>query len=277
MTAGTLMTEISVTHHHIYLSPTPEGDIASKESVLATRLRVSMALPGRLHVWLTPQVRRLRWTVDSGEGISEGSGGDTWLGLRLCPPGGESLLRLGVAGMALLPTGGEGEGGRPGDFTTGSTDYAILALCDLDLSRFVGTDRCVVHFNVGYRWHQDAENGSRVWPDVYPAVPAGENGRFNNQLLLRVGWRYMAHGISMETEFRGDQFVHAGNWIGWRQNPLSISAGLRAWLGKRVWIRVGGEVAFSKGEPASSQMPDPDEEFPDWVIGGSIGRTWSLF
>ena len=277
LAAGTLLTEILVSDYRLYSTPAPEGAVSLEESVLATRFRLSLGLPGRLNVWVEPELRRLRWNLGGGEATSESGWADTWLGVRLCPPGGESLVRLGIAGTMLLPTGSEGEGARPGDFTVGSADYAIMALCDLDVSRHLGADRCVVHFNVGYRWHRDADDGSRVWPDVYPAVPAGETGRFNNQLLLRVGWRYVAHGMSMEAEFRGDQFIHAGKWIGWRQNPLSVSAGLRAWIGERVWIRVVGEAAFSNGEPDSSEMPDPDEAFPDWVIGASVGRGWSLF
>ncbi len=272
MASGTVLTEITFSCYHLFDSPSPSGVLAREESVVETRFRF-YASAGRAQLWIEPGTRRFRWDLGAEGEITEWGWTDTWLGLQILPPAGESFVRLGIAGMLLLPTGRD-DGGRPGDFSTGGTDYALMSLCDVDLSRFFGSGRCVVYLNLGYRWHGNDEDGSRVWPDAYPAVPVGEPASFNNQMLLRLGWRYSARGVSLETEFRGDRFIHARDRMGLRENPVSLNAGLRKWFGACFWMRLGGEVAFSKGDPESQAMADPLCAFPDWVVSGSMGWGW---
>ncbi len=275
-TPGCLRARLMLSTYNLSSSVSPSTEIAGEQNVLTTRFHLSFALSERLGFWVEPELRRLRWRFGSGEEIGETAWADTWFGLRLSPPANESLLRLGVAGMVLVPTGASNTDGRAGDFTTGVTDYAVIGLCDLDLSRFFASGRCVLYINCGYRWHGDEISGSRVWPDVYPPVIAGRDANFNDVMLLRVGWRYARARLVLEAEIRGDRFVHAGDRMTWRENPVAASAAVRRWLGRRTWMRFGGEVAVSSGGSGVDDLPDPERSFPDWVMFLSAGTQFDL-
>jgi len=274
--AGRCETEIEVSRYRLFSSLAPSGQRAGEESVLLASVRLSMALTERVHLWLRPQVRRLRWS-GGATGESESGFGDTWLGVRWVPPRSESLLRFGVAGAVLLPTGREVEGERTGDFTTGVADYAVIGLCDVDFSRYFEPHRCVVMVNVGYRWHRNEREPGYVWPDVYPSGLPGGDEASNDQLLLRLGWRYSASTVSLELEVRGDQFVHARDVISVGENPISFSAGVRKALGAHAWARLSGEVGLSSGDAGTDALAEPERAFPDWTVTASVGVAWQLW
>jgi len=272
---GRLRAELTISAYSLYSTVSPSTQVADEEEVLTTRVRLSLSLTERLSAWVEPARRRVRWRFGSSDELKETAWADTWIGARLSPRRSESLLRFGLAGMVLLPTGAE-DAGRAGDFTTGITDYAVVGLCDIDLSRFFESACCALYINCGYRWHRNEVDGSLVWPDVSYSVVAGEDAEFNDVMLLRVGWRYAAPQLTMEAEVRGDQFIHARRRMEWRENPISANAGLRRWLGRRCWIRLGGEVALSSGGAAAASLSNPEKSFPDWVIFASFGAVMDL-
>jgi hypothetical protein len=272
--SGLASSELSILTCSVYGSDTPGGEPSTSERLVEARLRVSVSVKERATLWVEPGARSIRWALAGGRSVAESGLADLRVGLRLSPPLDESLLRLGLAAEVFLPTGADK--GRPGDFGPESADLSLVFLTDLDLSRWFAPHRCTVSFNLGYRWHRDAQ-GALLWPDVVPPVPEGEGGRYNDELLLRLGWRFTSGRLSLDAELRADSFVNAASALHFRENPICLAGRLRSTLHGDWWVGLGGEVSIASGSAATSVLAEPEELYPDWVVRASLGAPLFRF
>ncbi len=119
------------------------------------------------------------------------------------------VVHVAVEGRTELPGGSDALGSgrrrlRACASTGGSLDAAAMVLATADLtSRFP----LKVHANVGWAFHRNEDDGRRLFPDSYPAMPGGGSWSDNDALLLRGAVEFPGRNVVLFTEYRGDILV----------------------------------------------------------------------
>ncbi|HUV35466.1 MAG TPA: OmpA family protein [Patescibacteria group bacterium] len=186
-----------------------------------SRAALTLGLSDYIELAASLDVRN--WILQVGKDFEEedfetrnrGGIGDTELMLKLCPPLPVRYVRAGVLGQVRFPTGNEER-----RFSTDKIDFGIKGLLTLDFTkteRFVPTK---LHFNAGYRFNKNEEQGYGVLyannPDVsgfyypgYPVVPEDESDNFNDAFEFGTGVEFIMRNVRLFCEFKWDNFMNA--------------------------------------------------------------------
>jgi len=234
----------------------------------------SYGLTPWLEVFFDVPAWRAEWSggasTSSATGIVNPSVGAK---LALTPSDGRFLLA--VEGRFGLPVERElgvtdSAGGRIvlADGGERDTEVALLATAD-----FTDSFPLRIHANAGWAFHGDAD-GRRVFPDVYPAVPAGGASSDNDALILRGAVEFPGRTVDLFTEFRAD-IVNDSGLVAPKENPLMIAPGVRVRLGER-WSLTSSFAVGISGDDSSTPEFDPHEAYPDWTLSVNLGYGWPL-
>ena len=207
------------------------------------------------------------------ESRTRGGIGDTDVQLKLIPPIPSEFVRLGFLGSMSFPTGDEER-----SFTADKIDFGMKGLLTVDLTnqdRFVPTK---LHFNAGYRFNKNEEDGYGIFysnnPDSsgfpypsYPAVPEGESDNFNDMFTFGTGLEFLVGQANLFVEFKWDNYINADwaeedtlSYYGYRnKNVYTITPGLSVTSSNGVGVILALDVNLNSDDDQAISYP------PDWA------------
>jgi hypothetical protein len=249
------------------------ADVAGR--YVGLHLNASYGLTPWLELDADVPFRRAAWRIDgatvSGEVLDSPK-----LSVKLAPPRSSSFLSFALQAGALFPVDGELTVSAPGAsgaryVTGGERGWEAVALVTADL-----TDRLPlrVHANAGYASHGSNDRGLRFFPDEYPAVRSGGSSTDNDALILRAAIEFPGRSVDLFTEFRGD-LLRDRDLVALKENPLTITPGIRARLGDRWAATIALSVGMSGNSRATPDF-DPLDAYPDWVLSASVSYAWPV-
>jgi outer membrane protein OmpA-like peptidoglycan-associated protein len=212
------------------------------------------------------------------ESLTRGGLGDTQVSGKLSVPLPTSVLKLGALGAASFATGNEERG-----FTSGKTDVLVLGLLTLDfvdLESFVPTR---LHFNSGYRFNKNEEEGYGIFdaadpgmsgfpPPAYPPVPGGESDSFNDLFVFNAAVEFPAPQVTFFVEFDWQRLLVNADSIpeGATQNTLTLTPGFGYNISKSAELKLAGDINLNSGSTPSIGNP------PDWALWLMLSGTWEI-
>jgi outer membrane protein OmpA-like peptidoglycan-associated protein len=212
------------------------------------------------------------------ESLTRGGIGDTQVTGKLSVPLPTPMLKLGAVVEGSFPTGNKDKG-----FTAEKTDLLILGLATLDfvdLESFVPTR---LHFNAGYRFNNNEQNGYGIFdadhpessgfpPPAYPPVPAKENNSFNDLFLFNSAIEFPAPQVTFFVEFDWQRLMVRADSVhtGATRNTYTLTPGLAVSLSKSMELKAAGDINLNTGSTPSIANP------PDWSLWLILAGTWEV-
>ncbi|MBN1885985.1 MAG: OmpA family protein [Candidatus Krumholzibacteriota bacterium] len=261
----------------LYYLAEPGSEPEVTYSFFSTRAVLTLGISDYLEISAGLGVRN--WIMQVGsesesgelETRTRGGIGDTDVQLKLIPPIPSEIVRVGFLGSARFPTGNAERA-----FTTDNIDFGMKGLFTFDLTnqdRFVPTR---LHFNAGYRFNKNEEDGYGILytnnPDssgfyypAYPAVPEDESDSFNDMFEFGTGVEFIVGQASLFLEFKWDQFINAdwpeGDTLSYygnrNKNVYTITPGLSVTSSNGVGVLLALDINLnSDDDPALSYPPD---------------------
>jgi hypothetical protein len=234
------------------------------------RLAGSVGLTPWLELAADAAVVSAAWDGDDVTGLTNPA-----VSARLGAPLHSPWLHVALEGRTELPGGSmlsvRGTDDESVHLAGGSLDAAAMILATADLTSRLPLK---VHVNAGWVFHRDEDNGRRLFPDSYPAMPEGGSWSDNDALLLRGAVEFPGRNVVLFTEFRGDVLVDR-SLVALKENPLAVTPGVRVRLG--AWSATAGLTVGLSGNDRSTPDFDPFEAYPDWEFVTSLSWGWAAF
>lgn len=246
---------------------------ASLTYALSDYLEIAANLDGRAR--LSDPKDKAGYEIDSG---TRGGLGDSQVSGKLSVPLPSSVVKLGALGEASFATGNEERG-----FTAGETDVLVLGLLTfdfVDLESFVPTR---LHFNSGYRFNKNEEEGYGIFdpvdpaasgfqPPAYPAVPEGASDSFNDLFMFNTAIEFPAPQVTFFVEFDWQKLLVEKDSIpeGATQNTYTLTPGFAYNISKNVELKLAGDINLNSGSTPSIANP------PDWAVWLMLSGTWEI-
>jgi outer membrane protein OmpA-like peptidoglycan-associated protein len=205
---------------------------------------------------------------------TRGGIGDTDVLLKLCPPIPSKYVSVGVLGEASFPTGR-----KVARFTTDEIDFGVKGLLTLS---YTGAERFVptrLHFNLGYRFNRNEENGygifhpndpdvSGFYPPAYPKSPEGKGNNFNDMLQFGTGLEFLVKHSSLFVEFLWDDFVNADfaladtvtYYLDGNKSTYTITPGVKLVSESGMGVTLAADLNLNSESNPSFLHP------PDWMV-----------
>ena len=221
---------------------------------------------------------------DVFETRTRGGIGDTEVHLKLCPPVPTKYLRLGVLGYASFPSGK-----KEASFTSGKTDFGLKGLATFDLTDTKSFIPTKIHFNVGYRFNKNEDEGygilyannpdsSGFFPPAYPRSPEGKSANFNDLFTFNSGLEFLVKKSRLFVEFQWDKFMNAEflpadtatYYLAGSADRYTITPGMS------LISEDGVAMTFAADFNLNSDSDPPFVNPPDWMLyfmlsfGGSV-------
>jgi outer membrane protein OmpA-like peptidoglycan-associated protein len=248
---------------------------------LSDYVELSAALEARNWIMTVEKQYKVEGVFDTR---TRGGIGDTDVRLKLCPPVPTRYASLAVLGEASFPTGR-----KEARFTTDAADFGVKGLLTLDLTRMQSFVPMRLHFNLGYRFNRNEENGygifypnnpdsSGFYPPAYPKSPEGKASNFNDLVQFGTGLEFLVRNSSLFLEFMWDDFVNAdftpddetGYHLAGNKNMYTLTPGVKLVSGNGFGLT--GAVDINLNSESSPSFVHP----PDWMVyvifsvGGSV-------
>ncbi|UCF04584.1 MAG: OmpA family protein [bacterium] len=218
------------------------------------------------------------WIMQVDEDLEErdfktrtrGGLGDTDFLVKLCPPLPVPYLHLGVIGLASFPSGSKKRG-----FTTESTDFGVKGLITLDFTKVEAFLPTRLHFNVGYRFNRNEDDGygitnfnnpdlSGFYPPGYPPVPDGESNNFNDLFQFGTGLEFRVGMARLFAEFAWDQLINADLPEdypgGLNKSVYTLTPGASIASESGVGVLIAGDINLNSEDNLPIVNP------PDWML-----------
>ena len=218
---------------------------------------------------------RTRW-IDRRDG-SRGPTNTTGFGdlvasgkLQLPFPG--RYVLFGAHGALSAPTGSQLRG-----FSSKKTEFELGGVVTIDLSSIESFVPLRLHFAGGYRWNKneneglatnsldDVESGG-FWPPAYPAVPLGENEKWNDHVPVRGAIEFNTSALDLFTEFSADLLTGIDR-LEFTDNFVFITQGALIKFRNGMNIKLAADVSLQRDDQDPIVL-----DAPDWRL--TVGFTW---
>ncbi|MCK4235744.1 MAG: thrombospondin type 3 repeat-containing protein, partial [Candidatus Krumholzibacteria bacterium] len=205
---------------------------------------------------------------------TRGGIGDTDVMVKLCPPIPWKYLKVGVLGSTSFPTGS-----KERCFTTDGIDFGVKGLLTFDFTDIESFIPTRLHFNIGYRFNKNEENGygilyssnpdsSGFYPPGYPASPEGESDSFNDLFEFGTGVEFTAHNTKLFLEFEWNALMNADfavddtiSYYGYRnKNVYTLTPGVSVTSESGVGVLLAMDINLNSEDDPALAYP------PDWAV-----------
>lgn len=205
---------------------------------------------------------------------TRGGAGDTDVLAKLSFPLPTPRVRLGVLGGATFSTGNEERG-----FTSNSTDFLLQGLTTFDLTDWESFVPTRVHFNVGYRWNRNEDEGYGIFlsefpdsngsiPPAYPPVPPGEQSSFNDLFIFNTAVEFPAPQVIFFVEFDWRNLINYSTELpDVSKSVYTITPGIALMDNGGTKLKVAGDINVNSGDNP------PLVNAPDWALWVTLSHS----
>jgi len=242
-----------------------------------SRASLTYSLSDFFEVGASLDVRNWIRTSDSLKTFTRGGVGDTDVLAKLVFPMPGDHFKLGVFSQVSFPTGNEDRG-----FTTNSTDVLVEGLATIDLTDWESFVPTRIHFNAGYRWNRNEDEGYGLFlsdypdsngfqPPAYPPNQPDEKNSFNDVLLFNTAIEFPAPQVTFFVEFNWENlFNYSTSDSSVSKSTYTITPGIALISKSGTSLKIAGDINLNSGSKPSLTGA------PDWAVWAMISHTATL-
>jgi len=273
---GKGMLNFQVSGHYYQQDGQFHGDRVDYHLILS-RASLTYCLSDYFEIAASLDIRNWVRTADSLKTFTRGGIGDTDVLAKLSFPLPTPHFKLGVIGQASFPTGNEDRG-----FTTNSTDILLQGLGTIDLTDWESFVPTRIHFNAGYRWNRNEDNGYGIFlsefpdsngfsPPAYPAKGVDENTSYNDAIHFNTALEFPAPQVTFFVELNWDNlFNYSVNNSNASKSTYTVTPGLALISESGTSMKVAGDINLNSGDKPSVMGA------PDWAVWLMISHTAAI-